>query len=112
MISLDISDKTAKIKIASNLLIDDVEILEARVEEAYSQDATSFIFDFTNTDYMCSASLGVLAQLLKNTMEEGNGKVVFCSLSEKLKSVFDAMQFTSIVAVAKNIDEASEIIKN
>lgn len=108
MLKVEEKNRVAIVKIGSNLLIDNVDAFEAEVSKKYSQGLIVFIFDFGGVDYVCSAALGVLAQLLKNLYEEKSGRVYFCCLSEKLKSLFDAMQFTAIVNVEDDFDSALE----
>ncbi|MEK6793799.1 MAG: STAS domain-containing protein [Spirochaetota bacterium] len=86
------------VALGGNVLIDDVDILEAKLNDAFDNGSRKYIVDFSDTDYICSYGLGVIAQLLKKVFEQG-GVVRFCAVGGKLKGVFETMQFTSIVGI-------------
>lgn len=98
MISVSSENGISVVAMGGNILIDDVDILEAKITDAFDGEARKFVVDFTGSDYICSYGLGVIAQLLKKVFEQG-GTVRFCAVGTKLHSVFETMQFTSIVGI-------------
>ena len=110
MVSTVIDGKTAIINIEKNIISENVDILEEKLNYIKDAGILNFVFDFYNIDYMCSSALGLIASALRVSGENG-GKVYFCSLSSKLTSVFEATRFLTIVNTAKNVDEALSNIK-
>ena len=107
MVSTVIDGKTAIINIEKNIISENVDILEEKLNYIKDAGILNFVFDFHNIDYMCSSALGLIARV----SGENGGKVYFCSLSSKLTSVFEATRFLTIVNTAKNVDEALNNIK-
>lgn len=110
MVRTIIEDKTAIINIEKNIISENVDILEEKLNYAKNAGALNFIFDFHNIEYMCSSALGLIASALRVSGENG-GSVYFCSLSNKLKALFEATKFLTIVNTANNVDEALNNIK-
>lgn len=110
MVDLAIKDDVAHIVAQSNILIDDVDIFEAKVAEAFDAEPAAYIFDFDGVEYMCSAALGVIANLLKNVMTN-DGVIYFVGLTDRLRETFDATQFTAIVKVAESVSQAEKAIR-
>ena len=110
MVRTIIEDKTAVINIEKNIISENVDILEEKLNYAKNAGALNFIFDFHNIEYMCSSALGLIASALRVSGENG-GSVYFCSLSNKLKALFEATKFLTIVNTASNVDEALNNIK-
>ena len=105
MVSTVIEGKTAIINIEKNIISENVDILEEKINYIKNSGTINFIFDFHNIEYICSSALGLIASTLRISAEN-NGKVYFCSLSNQLKNVFEATKFLTIVNTAKDINEA------
>ena len=110
MVRTIIEDKTAIINIEKNIISENVDILEEKLNYVKNAGVLNLIFDFHNIEYMCSSALGLIASALRLSGENG-GVVYFCSLSKQLKSLFEATKFLTIVNTAENIDEAFKNIK-
>ena len=110
MVRTIIEDKTAIINIEKNIISENVDILEEKLNYIKNAGVLNLIFDFHNIEYMCSSALGLIASTLRLSGENG-GVVYFCSLSKQLKSLFEATKFLTIVNTADNIDEALKNIK-
>ena len=110
MVRTIIEDKTAIINIEKNIISENVDILEEKLNYIKNAGVLNLIFDFHNIEYMCSSALGLIASALRLSGENG-GVVYFCSLSKQLKSLFEATKFLTIVNTAENIDEALKNIK-
>lgn len=110
MIRTIIDTNTAIIHIEKNIISENVELLETKISEAKSDSIINFIFDFHNTEYLCSAALGVIAQILRVTSED-SGKVIFCSMTVKLKELFIATKFLSVVDSADSLSDAMDMVK-
>ena len=110
MVSTVIDGKTAVINIEKNIISENVDILEEKLNYIKDAGILNFVFDFHSIDYICSSALGLIASTLRVSGENG-GKVYFCSLSAKLTNLFEATRFLTIVNTAKNVDEALSNIK-
>lgn len=110
MVRTIIEDKTAIINIEKNIISENVDILEEKLNYIKNAGVLNLIFDFHNIEYMCSSALGLIASALRLSGENG-GVVYFCSLSKQLKSLFEATKFLTIVNIADNVDEALKNIK-
>ena len=110
MVRTIIEDKTAIINIEKNIISENVDILEEKLNYIKNAGVLNLIFDFHNIEYMCSSALGLIASALRLSGENG-GVVYFCSLSKQLKSLFEATKFLTIVNTADNVDEALKNIK-
>ncbi|MEI0560554.1 STAS domain-containing protein [Brachyspira pilosicoli] len=110
MVSTVIEGKTAIINIEKNIISENVDILEEKLNYVKDAGILNFVFDFHNIEYICSSALGLIASALRVSGEKG-GKVYFCSLSTKLTSLFEATRFVTIVNTAKDVNEALSNIK-
>ncbi len=110
MVRTIIEDKTAIIHIEKNIITENVDILENKLSYIKSLEVVNFIFDFHKTEYICSSALGLIASTLRIASENG-GTVYFCSLTSRLKNLFETMKFLTIVKTANNVDEALKNIK-
>lgn len=105
-----IEDKTAIIHIEKNIIYENVDILEDKLSYIKSLGVFNFIFDFHKTEFICSSALGLIASTLRIASENG-GVVYFCSLTSRLKNLFEAMKFLNIVHTAGNAEDALKNIK-
>lgn len=110
MVRTIIESKTAVINIEKNIISENVDILEEKLNYIKDAGALNFIFDFHNIEYMCSSALGLIASVLRVSMENG-GSIYFCSLSKQLTALFEATKFLTVVDTANNVDEAFNNIK-
>ena len=104
MIHIIIEDKTAIISINKNIISENVNIFEDKLNYAKRVGSLNFIFDFNNIEYICSYALDLITSILKVSIENG-GKIYFCSLSSKLKNLFEVEKILDIVKTANNIDK-------
>lgn len=105
MVRALIDDNIAVIHIEKNVISENVNLLESKVNYAKDNNVNIYIFDFHNIEYICSSALGIIAQTLRLSAD-GAGKVYFCSMSDKLKMLFEVTKFLSIVSTANTVDEA------
>lgn len=105
MVRAVIDNNVAVVHIERNIISDNVELLESKINEAKIHDAVNFIFDFHNTEYLCSAALGIIAQTLRVSFE-CSGKIVFCSMSAKLEELFTSTKFLRVVDSTSSLEDA------
>ena len=63
------------------------------------------VIDLSRMDYVSSSGLRVFLVASKRLTSAG-GKVVFCSIQEPVKQVFDIVGFYSILSILNSKDEA------
>ncbi len=109
-ISIEDDKKIAIFYIEKNMISEDVDELEEKINSIRESNISSLIFDFSNVEYMCSSALGLIASTLRFA-SENNGSIYFSSLSKQLESLFESIKFLSIVNVTKTSQEALNIIR-
>ena len=109
-ISIEDDKKIAIFYIEKNMISEDVDELEEKINSIRESNISSLIFDFSNVEYMCSSALGLIASTLRFA-SENNGSIHFSSLSKQLESLFESIKFLSIVNVTKTSQEALNIIR-
>lgn len=65
------------------------------------------VVDLAELDFISSAGLRVI-MLAGKRLSSANGKVVFCSLKEPVREVFDVAGFSSIFSIYDSRDEATK----
>jgi len=105
MIRAVIDNDVAVVHIEKNIISENVDLLESKINEAKTSDTVNFVFDFHNIEYLCSAALGIIAQTLRVSYDN-SGKVVFCSMTTKLEELFIATRFLSMVDSTSSLEDA------
>ena len=109
-ISIEDNNKIAILYVEKNIISEDVDDLEDKINSIKEANVSNLIFDFSNVEYMCSSALGLIASTLRFA-SENNGSIYFSSLSKQLESLFEAIKFLPIVNVSKTSQEALESIR-
>ena len=68
--------------------------LDSKIKEVVD-DAKKLVFDFSGLEYISSAGLRVLLGTLQ-IMEEKNGEMVICNLTESVRVVFELTGFARL----------------
>ena len=92
--------------------LDAVSAVEADKDFSSVIDAghKNLLIDLDKLDYISSAGLRVLLVVAKR-IQQDNGKVVLCSLSENVKEVFKISGFASIFSIFPENTEAAKFLK-
>ena len=85
--------------------IDTSKILKEALIGLIDTGRTVVLVDFSGVDFMTSTGLGVLVAFSKR-VEEVDGKVALCSLSDDIQSVFDTVGFTRFFDINQSAKEA------
>ncbi len=75
------------------------------VEAAIERDDSAVVIDMAQLAYISSAGLRVLLMLSK-TLEERNVRFAVCSLSKRVKDVFDITGFDKVIRVYQSPEKA------
>jgi len=70
----------------------------------------TLLVDLSALNYISSAGLRVLLVVAKR-IQQNNGKVVLCALSENVKEVFEISGFSSIFRIFPTNEEAVKFLK-
>jgi anti-sigma B factor antagonist len=85
------------------------KIFEEKIFKLIDQGETRLVIDLSQVDYVSSAGLrGFL--LASKRLSPGRGRIVFCSLQEPVKEVFDIVGFFSIFSISQSQDEALKLL--
>ena len=85
--------------------IDTSRILKDELNGLIDTERTTILIDFSAVDFMTSTGLGVLVAFAKR-VQEVNGKVALCSLSDDVQSIFDTVGFTPFFDIHQSAKEA------
>ena len=85
------------------------KIFEEKVLKLIDQGETRFVIDLSQVDYVSSAGLRVFL-LASKRLSPDRGRIVFCSLQEPVKEVFDIVGFFSVLSISKSRDEALKLL--
>ena len=91
--------------VSGKLDVSNSKVFEERILAIIDAGAQQFVVDLSRLDYVSSAGLRVFLTAAK-LLNSANGKMVFCSLKESVREVFDISGFFSIFSVYGSQDEA------
>lgn len=63
------------------------------------------VIDLSELNYVSSAGLRIFIRAAKH-IDEANGKMIFCSLQNSVKEIFDIVGFSSLLTLADSTEEA------
>jgi anti-anti-sigma factor len=85
--------------------IDTSRILKEELHGLIDTGRTAILVDFSGVDFMTSTGLGVLVAVAKR-VEEVDGNLALCSLSDDIQSIFDTVGFTPFFDIHRSAKEA------
>lgn len=78
---------------------------------AESPESTSYVFEFSELEYMNSKSIGYLTDWYSKVMEK-NGKLVIAKARENIVDVLNVVGLSQIIPMCMTVDEAKlEVMK-
>lgn len=63
------------------------------------------VLDFSNLEYIATASLGVIVDVFNST-QKGGGNIALCGLSSKIEKVFKTMSLDKLYTIKGSVSEA------
>ncbi len=100
----------AVIKVSASLDSHSVAEFRCRLDEAVRACASGIIIDLSNCCYMNSESLGIIIRLNEEMGRDASPRVVLVSPTPHVRSVIDLLGISSILAIARTIDEAKALL--
>ncbi|MBI3798566.1 MAG: STAS domain-containing protein [Deltaproteobacteria bacterium] len=91
--------------VSGKLEVTNSRAFEERILAVIDAGERQLVVDLSRLDYVSSAGLRVFVTAAK-LLNSANGKIVFCSLKEPVREVFDIAGFFSIFSVYDSQDEA------
>ena len=79
--------------------------LRKTFEGIIKNDEKKVLIDFSNVGYIDSSGLATLIEMLQRLKKSG-GKLSFCSMSEKVKNVFEITKLDKLFSIFDNRQEA------
>ena len=104
MIKTKIDKDVVTINVGENIISENINLFEEKIDDIRFSDFKCYIFDFSNVEYICSSGLGILANVLRKSYETSSS-VYFCSLTEPLRKLFDVTKFLTMVKEEKTIED-------
>jgi len=80
-------------------------VFDQRLLPMLERGEKNFLIDFSHMDYISSAALRRLLLLAKRA-EASGGKVVFASLQDSVREIFDIAGFSKIFSICSSQEEA------
>ena len=82
-------------------------VFEAHCDQWIKKGTGSFVFDFSELEYLSSAGLRSIISVSKKVKPAG-GKVVICGLKGPVKEIFDIAGFSALLPVCETVSEAAK----
>lgn len=79
---------------------------EQEVQEAIDGGHYRLIVDCARLTYISSAGLGVFMSFIEEVREQDGGDIKICSLSPKVKSVFEILGFAALYDLCDDVPDA------
>ncbi|OHD55965.1 MAG: hypothetical protein A2Y33_10930 [Spirochaetes bacterium GWF1_51_8] len=102
-------NEIAIITIRGELNTYNTEDFKAKLHEILKK-THKIICDFSYLEFICSASVGVLINSLKEARQHGGNIVVF-GIQERLKKLFEAIGFTKVFNIGYSLVDTFEEAK-
>ncbi len=84
---------------------DTSRILKEELNGLIDTGRTAILVDFSGVDFMTSTGLGVLVAFSKR-VEEVNGKIALCALSDDIQGIFDTVGYTPFFDIHQSAKQA------
>jgi len=83
------------------------ELVESCVDKMRCDNAQNFIFDLKEVDFLASACIGSLVQLLQD-IEQQRGQIVLAGCRDNVAFLFRVTRLDSVFKMYDDADEAAE----
>ncbi len=110
MINVEMNGNISIMTVDENIVSENISDFEKCIEKMTEGDYTSYAFNFSGVEYLCSSALGILAHVLRKSFESSS-TVYFCALSEPLRKLFDMTKFLPMVKEFNSIDDVLVQVK-
>ncbi|MCK4775522.1 MAG: STAS domain-containing protein [Candidatus Krumholzibacteria bacterium] len=86
-------------------------ILESYFKSLYEKNAKRIVIDFSKTDFISSAGIGIFLGSV-SLMRESGGDILFMNVPTHIDEVFDLINLKSFFSVLENIDQIDKVIRS
>lgn len=83
------------------------EIVESCMDKMRCDNAQNFIFDFAEVEFLASACIGSLVQLLQD-IEHQRGQIALAGCQENVAFLFKVTRLDSVFPMYDEVEEAAE----
>ena len=91
--------------ITDKLDTEETTVLEKKVVDLLEAGEITFLFDFSDLDYINSSGLRVLVMAYQRLMKH-QGKVAICSIKDYIQEIFEISGYDKLFAIYPTRDEA------
>lgn len=109
-VAKEIDNGIAVCKITGEININSSTQLRGLFDELINQGQKKVIVDFSGLDYIDSAGLAVMIELLQR-LQRASGVLRLCALNKRIKSIFEVTKLSNIFSIHDNIDSAKQGFK-
>lgn len=81
------------------------EVIDECLQRMRYDNITQFLFDFSGTQFLASACLGLLVTLMKE-VEHVRGRVALVNLEDNVRFLFKVTRLDAVFSIYDDIDEA------
>jgi anti-sigma B factor antagonist len=112
---MDITEQTSAgvvtLRLSGRLDTTTAPAFEERILGGIASGERHVVIDLAQLDYISSAGLRVIA-LAGKRLSAANGKLVLCSLKDRVREVFEVAGFSSIFPIYGSHDDATTYIRD
>lgn len=83
------------------------ELVDACTDKMRYENAQDFIFDFAEVEFLASACIGALVQLLQD-IEHQKGQIALAGCQENVAFLFKVTRLDSVFPMFDEVEEAAE----
>lgn len=83
------------------------ELIDSCVDKMRYDNVQDFIFDMSGVEFLASACIGVLVQLLQD-IEHQRGQIVLAGCQENVAFLFKVTRLDSVFPMFDDVEEAAE----
>ena len=83
------------------------DLVDACVDKMRYENAQNFVFDFAEVEFLASACIGSLVQLLQD-IEHQRGQIALAGCQDNVAFLFKVTRLDSVFPMFDEVDEAAE----
>lgn len=104
-ISVEKVDGVAVIKTGGDILMGDEVRFRQVIRELIVDQYVNIVIDFQDVEYICSASIGIIAMAVKRTRDL-DGDLKMATLGDKVIKFFEVTRLVEIIEVYETVEQA------
>jgi len=98
-------DEVKVVKLPDELTSDVIGEFEMSIKKIVEDGAYKLILDFSNTNYICSRAVGIIAYIVGKVRNKG-GDIKLVALTPFVKKLFEVIRLDRIFEIYNTVEEA------